>query len=245
MLLVFSSRYSDDARLLGEAARLCGWQTVKLRPSEVTSDLSQQECRVYAEGFFAEHVAAQAGLQLLRPADDILASLEPRFLQRQVQSFRAETFQRPTTRSFIKPADQKFFAAGVYEPDEVIPGLELLLPTDPILVSEVVNFTREYRFFVKDQTILTGSIYLVDGEVPKVAVAYEGEGDEHWQTAKAFAHEVCTLTPDLPASFVIDVGLLEAGSWAVIEFNPTWASGIYGSDPNKVLEALEASQISL
>ena len=147
MVLIFSSRYSDDAWLLSEAARLRGWQTVKLRPSEVTSDLSQQECRVYAEGFFAEHIAAQARLQLLRPADDSLASLEPRFLQRQVQSFRAETFERPKERSFIKPTDQKFFSAGVYESDEVIPGLELLLPTDPILVFVVENFVREYRFF--------------------------------------------------------------------------------------------------
>jgi hypothetical protein len=78
---------------------LRGWQTAQLRPSKVTSDLRGQECRVYAEGFFAEHVAAQAGLQLLRPANDILASLEPRFLQRRVQSFRAETFERPRERS--------------------------------------------------------------------------------------------------------------------------------------------------
>jgi ATP-grasp domain, R2K clade family 2 len=74
-------------------------------------------------------------------------------------------------------------------------------------------------------------------------VGYEGNGDPHWQAAKAFAQTVCDNTSGLPASFVIDVGILKTGAWAVIEFNPTWASGIYGCTPDKVLDCLEAAVV--
>ncbi len=76
-----------------------------------------------------------------------------------------------------------------------------------------------------------------------VRVSNEGEGDSLWADAISFAQRVCTETSvELADSFVLDVGLLRTGAWAVIEFNPTWASGIYGCDPFGVLECLVASQ---
>ena len=234
--LVLSSRYSDDARILGQAAKLHGWQVVKLESSNIPENLHRQPCRLYAEGFLAEYIAEKLGLTLLRPADDCLSRLEPKFLQRNVKFYKAENFERPQYIAFIKPADQKFFAAKVYSQDELIPGLEQLNPDDPILVSDAVNFVREYRFFALRRQIKTGSIYLLNGNVPQVSVGYEGEADNYWITAKSFAQMVCNETSiELPESFVIDVGLLENNTWAVIEFNPTWASGIYGCNPYEVL----------
>lgn len=48
---------------------------------------------------------------------------------------------------------------------------------------------------------------------------------------------------DLPASVVIDIGRLDMGTWAVVEFNPTWASGLYACSPAEVLACLAASQV--
>ena len=243
MILVLSPRYSDDSRLLAQAARMLGWEVVKLTSSEVPSELRGQDCRVYAEGFLAEHAAAELGLQLLRPADDVLVRLEPEFTKRTVQFFQAKDFQRPSTPAFIKPADQKLFVANVYQPDEPIVGLESLQSHDPILVSEVVRFTREYRFFVAHREVKTGSVYWDGTRVPDVPVGYEGEGDQHWAGALQLAQTVCSKTRvDLPSSFALDVGLLESGEWAVIELNPTWTSGIYGCSPEQVLKCLESSQ---
>ncbi len=243
MFLVLSKRYSDDSRLLSEAARQRGWQIHRLQSSQVPDELLGKECRVYAEGFLVEHIATQLNLQLLRPADALLSRLPPALLQRTVRFVCASELGRRDADAFIKPADQKLFPAGIYRPEDEIPGFQMLEPTDPVLVSDVVDFQREYRFFVLDAQIMTGSVYWDGQIVPQVQVGYEGRGDELWSEARAFAQRVCDLTSELPRSCVLDIGLLASGQWAVIEFNPTWASGIYGCTPEQVLTCLEASEI--
>ncbi len=42
-----------------------------------------------------------------------------------------------------------------------------------------------------------------------------------------------------PPAFVMDIGLIDDHSWAVVEFNPVWCSGVLGADPRKVLAVLE------
>ena len=243
MILVLGPRYSDDARILAQAARMQGWDVMKLSSSSVPDDLPGKDCRVYAEGFLAEHIAQSLGLHLLRPADDALARVERDFLQRNVMFTKATDFQPLNAPAFVKPADQKLFPARVYAPGEPIPGLELLQPDDPILVSDMVDFVREYRFFVVNRTVRTGSIYWLDGLVPDVPVGYEGDGDALWPNAIGFARLVCAESQvELPEGFTLDIGLLRTGHWAVIEFNPAWASGIYACDPFGVLECLVASQ---
>lgn len=43
---------------------------------------------------------------------------------------------------------------------------------------------------------------------------------------------------DLPRAAVIDVGVIAGRGWAVVEQNAAWGSGIYGCDPQQVLEVL-------
>ncbi|WP_158263859.1 ATP-grasp domain-containing protein [Deinococcus arcticus] len=242
MQLIVSQRYSDDARLLSEAARLQGWRVHRAQGSTLPADVLQLPSRVYAEGFLVEHFAAQAGLKLLRPADDALATLEPAFLSREVLFCTVQDFQAPWDARFIKPADQKLFPAAVYPPGAAIPGWETLDPSDPLLISMPVTLVREYRFFVLDAQVQTGSLYWDGGQVPKVPSGYEGADDPFWEAAWSFAQQVCSCTAGLGPSYVIDVGQLRGGAWAVIEFNPTWASGLYGSSPDQVLSCLTASQ---
>jgi len=243
MLLIISRRYSDDSRLLAEAARLEGWAVFRAQSSTLPTELAQQPCRVYAEGFLVEHLAAQVGLELLRPPDDALVHLPPDFLGRRVWFCQASEFQPPAFPAFIKPADRKLFPAAVYQPGETVLGLETLHADDPLLISDPVTFLREYRFFVCSGAVITGSIYWLHDHLPPVETGYEGEGDPLWQEARAFAQQVCDASAFLPESYVIDVGQLDSGRWAVIEFNPTWASGLYGSSPTEVLKCLVAAQV--
>lgn len=245
MNLIISKRYSDDSRLLTQAAKQEGWDIYRMQSSTIPNALKAQDCRVYAEGLLVEYLAAQLNLELLRPADDLLAQLPHDYLQRQVHFYRAADFKQPSTVAFIKPADQKLFPAKVYQPTESMTGLELLNPDDPILVSEVVNFTKEYRFFILNRQIQTGSIYWDQDHVPQTKMGYEGLSDPLWSEAKHFTEQICQQQLDWPASFVLDVGYLATGEWAVIEFNPTWASGIYGCSPEAVLPCLKASQVSI
>ena len=242
MPLLVSKRYSDDSRLLMEAARIRGWEALRLQSSLVPPGLWAQECCVYAEGFLAEHLAAQLDISLVRPPHGALARTGERYTSRKIWFSLARDFQRPAFPAFIKPADQKLFAAGVYAPGAPMAGLDDLHPEDPILVSEIVHFEREYRFFVAHGEIRTGSVYWQDDQVPQVETGYEGAGDPFWPEARTFAQEVCGAHDFLPASYVVDVGRLDSGQWAVTEFNPVWASGIYGCSPLAVLDCLAASQ---
>jgi hypothetical protein len=40
---------------------------------------------------------------------------------------------------------------------------------------------------------------------------------------------------------VIDIGKIVGRGWAVVEANPAWGSGIYGNDPDEVLNVLAKS----
>jgi len=84
----------------------------------------------------------------------------------------------------------------------------------------VVQFTREYPFFVLDGTVKTGSVYWLDDHVPMVEIGYEGGGDDMWYQAATFAQAVCAAPPLLPRSYVLDIGQLDSGAWAIVEFNP-------------------------
>ena len=61
------------------------------------------------------------------------------------------------------------------------------------------------------------------------------------ENALQFAGLFLKSTVPCPPAFVLDVGLIENRSWAVIEFNECWASGIYGCDPKSVLDSLLAA----
>jgi len=47
----------------------------------------------------------------------------------------------------------------------------------------------------------------------------------------------------LPPAFVVDVGVLADGRWAVVEFNPAWCSGILGADVERVLRVVERAAL--
>jgi hypothetical protein len=46
---------------------------------------------------------------------------------------------------------------------------------------------------------------------------------------------------DLPVATVVDVGLIEGLGWAAVEQNAAWGAGIYGCDPDAVLDVLHAA----
>ena len=43
---------------------------------------------------------------------------------------------------------------------------------------------------------------------------------------------------ELPKTCVIDVGLIDARGWAVIEANATWGAGLNGCDPARAMLAI-------
>jgi hypothetical protein len=97
---------------------------------------------------------------------------------------------------------------------------------------------NEYRFFVANGIVCTGSTYIESGRYVGDESDALCEGHPAWQ----FAQNVVDSSSGLiPPGVVVDVASLESGEYCLIEFNPAWASGIYGSDPLRALKSIELS----
>lgn len=137
------------------------------------------------------------------------------------------------TETFVRPlADTKEFDGRVFSPQSFegwradngsLLGLYVLAaPTQQIY--------REYRLFMIEDQVITGSQYMQAGR-PYVSSDVDTE-------ALAYAKGVASLWRPAEA-FVIDVALTPVG-YRVIEFNNINSSGFYNSDVNRYVMGMEA-----
>lgn len=135
-------------------------------------------------------------------------------------------FKHPTLDAQAYPSGQSFRDALFYNQ----------VYDSSVVVSKIVNFTEEARFFVANGQITTGSWYRT----------WRGDWDgldeqPFWlQDAKRYAQsQVDKMGHDQPNGYSIDVGL--ADEWRIVECNPAWASNPYGSRPEGFADSLIAS----
>ncbi|MFF2024290.1 ATP-grasp domain-containing protein [Streptomyces sp. NPDC058171] len=189
---------------------------------------------LFAGPGFADVVAVQLGLGLLEAPVDWLAGLPRELTGRHVACVplaAARALRRP---AFVKPPNDKSFPARIYPDGSRLPGPDALDDTTPVLVSDVVAFSAEYRLFLLDGEVRTGSRYGVRGGRDLLPL----DADPCGARVREFAARVVAAGPRLPSAIVVDVGRLVDGGWAVIEANAAWASGHYAADPDAALEVL-------
>jgi hypothetical protein len=107
----------------------------------------------------------------------------------------------------------------------------------PVLVSSVVKWSVEFRCFLLDREVKTFSAYLRNGELQRDA-GYPHSDAEEVEMLAFMSRLRADARVRLPRAAVVDVGVIEGRGWAVIEQNAAWGSGIYGCDPERVLEVL-------
>lgn len=181
-------------------------------------------------------------LELVAPGPYWLAQIPQSLTQRTVSSATVEEFlaMEPARKFFIKPAEAKiegFEAAwrDFSETREIINKLNIPLGTFLQWSDKLIDINHEYRFYVLDGRVITGSSYLVDG-----VTHYDGADNSKFDEAAEFAQYAVSSIANQPSAYVIDVGIdVTTNSWLVIEGNPAWCSGIYGSDPEKVIRVIE------
>ncbi|MDX1934734.1 MAG: ATP-grasp domain-containing protein [Capsulimonadales bacterium] len=236
--LILSSRYSDDSRLLWQAAIKRGWQVMRLRQWNLPeSDRPITDPILYVEALTAPFVADQLGVTLIEPALDWLPRLPERYRKRSIELTTLGKARRGPLPAFVKPPNDKSFPAAVYSSETI--------PTDfpedmPVLVSEIVTFDQEFRCFVSDRELRTFSLYARKGE---------HQANNDWTATAAeegelfrFVHELLEdRSVELPPAVAIDVGIIPDRGWAVVEANPVWGAGIYGCSPSAVLDVLNRS----
>lgn len=236
--LILTPRYTEDAQALWRAAIRLDWGVERLSGWRVPNELLLVSDPVlYLETFFGPMLAEQFGLKLLGPPDDWLPRLPEEYRKRKISLMPLRAARQISEPVFIKPPNEKSFPAKVYTGAELPEGYD---EQSPVLVAEVVSWEKEFRCFVLDRKPQTLSIYLRSNELQRHN-EFAANASE-LQEAKIFVKKVLSdPAVEIPKATVIDVGVISGRGWAVVELNSAWGSGIYGCDPEKVLEVLRYS----
>lgn len=238
--LLLPPRHTPDGQLIWRAAVAAGWTTIRLPAWSVPADLTTRDLAFYGEPLLGARVAEVLRLRLIEPQLDWLTTVPPEYLQRNVRFGTLAEARKLPGRAFVKPADDKAFPARVYTHGGQLDASELYEPALPVLISEPVSFTLEYRCFVLERVVQTFCLYCREGEIAELAA----DDDPCAKEVLAFAHRVLgDQRVFLPPAVVLDVGRLDDGRWVIIECNPAWGSGIYACDPAKVLPVLKRACI--
>jgi hypothetical protein len=147
-----------------------------------------------------------------------------------------------TLPAFVKPPNDKSFEAKVYAIGAELP--DAFDDSMTVLVAEPVEWETEFRCFALDGTVSTLSPYLRSGQHAKRDgySATDAELNEARQFAEAVLGEPSNTTP---RAVVIDVGRISGKGWAVVEANGAWGSGIYGCDPELVLDVIRHATVPI
>jgi len=232
--LILTPRFTDDSQKLWRAAMAMGWRIERLRTWRVPEELTKiQDPILYVEALLAPTIAESFGIQLTEPPDNWLSSLPLHLSRRAIRLTSMEEARKLDKPYFVKPPNDKSFTAKVYNPGE-LPAY--IGDWEKVLISDPMEFDREYRCFIADKRVCCYCLYMKDGVFIK-----EHEPDELDQEigmdAFEFAQEV-VYEVETPKAVVLDVGRTKTGKWAAIELNAVWGSGIYSCDPRQVLKVL-------
>ena len=234
--LFFTPRYSEDSQALWKAAAALGWKTERLATWRVPDHLkSVEDPVVYGEALFAPALAEQVGRVLSNPPEDWLVRLPYEYKQRTITMTTLGEARSLTEPAFVKPPNDKSFPAGVYRGDDLPTEFEDCMS---VLISEVVQWEREFRCFILNRRLETFSLYSRFGELQREhGFASQPQEDEE---ARTFVQKMLDdQRVELPAATVVDVGTIQGKGWACVEQNAAWGAGIYGCDPTAVLRVVE------
>lgn len=149
----------------------------------------------------------------------------------QIVSGRQRVFARPSE-------DTKSFSGQLFEADNLIYWLGKVAASEDrfglngdtsIIVSPERSIKAEYRLFVVDGKIVSGSLYKVgqlvttSGTIDPIAIDYANKMLDIWQPDRAF---------------VLDIAITDEGP-KVIEVNNINSSGFYKSDISKIVAAID------
>lgn len=242
--LLVSPRFSTDNEALRKAASELHWDSHRVVRYQVPKEIKDPV--VYGDLNFCDNIAQENYLGLLDPPNDWLATLPFKYLLREVQAMTLYELHKVRERSFIKPANDKVFIAGIYERGAHVPK-RWIDPRCPVLVSEVVDFEIEVRCYILDRRLMTAGLYAESDYYGTLATSNQTAMTEAaFEGAQQFIQYLLDdPTVKMPSALTIDVGFIAGTGWAVVEANQAYSSGIYmrgpgiGADPKKVLPVLQ------
>ena len=236
--LCLASLSLPSAKQLAAAATASRWNVQVL--DECSHPKASGPRTFYGGTDKAARYAAQFELALIEPPLDLLARLPYQLLWRNIHFKPLKDLAGMTGPLFIKPADpiHKIFDPGTYHDlEQIVRQGNTPVPADtPVLAAQPVEWTAEFRCFIRDGRITAWSPYLSYGR----PIWKPGMNLPVLPNLTAFRDRLYDLVAHLlPPAFVVDNGVLEDGRWAIVEFNPAWCSGLLGTHVAGALQTIE------
>ncbi|MFJ3926261.1 ATP-grasp domain-containing protein [Streptomyces sp. NPDC090022] len=240
--LALAPQYTTTSELLSTSALRRGMD-VEVLPAHggAGTAMGRHGGHYYGGPAFAARVVDALEVALLQPSDDWLATLPYEYTGRCITMATLGEARRLSRPAFVKPPSDKSFPAAVYAGGRCLPsGPELSLDV-PVQISDVVTWAAEFRLYVLDGEVRTGSQYATFGRLDAEPL----DGHRYEDAVLGFAGDLLTTSGDgLPSAVVVDIGLLTtpehgaAGHWAVVEANMAWFSNCYAADPDRALDVV-------
>jgi hypothetical protein len=152
--LLMSSRYTEDDQSLWRAAISRRWSVARARGIRLP-EIDDPEIVIYVEALYAPTIAQMIGRKLLDPADDWLVNAPHSFTKRRITLTTLGQARGLTDPAFVKPPNDKSFAALVYESGACLPhefDADMM-----VLVAEPVRWEAEFRCFCLDGKVMGAS----------------------------------------------------------------------------------------
>lgn len=242
-VLLTVGQQASTGVLLAEAAVGRGLEHATLDGTiaHALAALAEREVYWYGGPLAADRCAGSLGLGLLEPSDAWLTELPLEFTGRRIELTTLADAWTATRPQFVKPPGDKQFPAAVYADGSRLPRSgDRVGPDTAVLVCDPVTFGWEYRLFVLDGQVATGSRYARFGRLDTAPLT----GDTREAEVRAFATALLGACADtLPSAVVVDVGLLQdpdsgTEQWAVVEANMPWFAHSYAAEPDAVLDVV-------
>jgi hypothetical protein len=238
--LILTPRFTEDAQALWRIALQLGWGVERLSTWRVPDDLrAVADPVLFLEGLFGPSLAEEFGLRLLEPPVDWLPRLPEEYRKRRVTLTSLREARNLAEPAFVKPPNDKSFEARVYTGANLPEGFD---EDSPVLIAEVVEWEKEFRCFLMDREPQTLSVYLRGGELQRES-GFAASDTELGEAESFIRGVLADERVELPRATVLDVGIIAGRGWAVVEQNAAWGSGLYGCNPERVLEVLRYSAV--
>ncbi|MBE5807029.1 MAG: DUF4343 domain-containing protein [Clostridiales bacterium] len=127
-----------------------------------------------------------------------------------IEQVLADTENRPV---FVKPVREKRFTGMVLRKESDCPKLSYCQEGEPVICSEVVEFLREWRAFVRYGKVLD-------------IRPYYGDWKHHFNST-TIEHAIADFTT-APAGYAMDFGFAADGRTLLVEVNDGYSLGSYG-----------------
>ncbi len=212
-------------------------------------DIPLSSENIYAWWMPAAHAArvirAMPEIMFTSPSSSWLSTVPEKLLGRKISVLTLQDLLNGefTGKLWAKPAEAKVepFPAMFYSCDElkkVALDYSLELSMEVQYTETNIPFNWEHRFHILNGEVIAGSPYLVDGISFNDGVSW----DKYQEAFEYAKYAVLELGNNQPSAYVLDVGMDEStGTWFIVEGNPAWCSGFYGSDMNKVILCIHES----